>query len=211
MQSTTSRFTRSYRLLSAVAVVAAVALAGPAAHANLVTNGGFETGTFSGWTVNDEGDIAIGAVGNPNVIGDTSDNGSYVAVFNPDNSAPNAVLSQSIPTIAGANYTVSFDYGSNGGPQSIYVSASDENVGLLNLLFDTSTNTGNNLVTSTFSFQAASAATTIAITDYFDNDTYSSDGFLDNVTVTGAPEPTSLVLLATGLAGAALTRRRKTV
>jgi hypothetical protein len=55
----------SFSLRLAAAAVSVVALAGASAHANqLITNGGFETGNYAGWTANIEG----GSSGSLNVV-----------------------------------------------------------------------------------------------------------------------------------------------
>jgi hypothetical protein len=85
--------------LAAWAGAAAFALLTPLAHANFVTNGGFETGDFSGWT--QFGDTSFTAVsGGPAVH-----SGSFGAAFGP--AAPGGI-SQLIATTAGVDYVVDF-------------------------------------------------------------------------------------------------------
>ncbi|MGO8746878.1 MAG: PEP-CTERM sorting domain-containing protein [Thermoguttaceae bacterium] len=79
--------------------VAQSAVAGPM---NLVVNGGFETGSFTGWTVtttSSESDIVVSS--NP-----VAHAGTYAADFGAINAAD--TISQNITTIKGGSYTVSF-------------------------------------------------------------------------------------------------------
>lgn len=207
MRITTSMCPGRSRLLAAIAAAVSLAVVAPAAHANLIQNGGFETGNFTNWTVT--GNLAIAS--NPYFGAGTAANGKYFAVFNSGDTAPNGVLSQTVTSVAGHNYTLSFAYGSgqNGGFQSMMASATDSAGSMLGSLFDTAT-TANAFMATTFTFRADSTATTISFADYPGNYTISNDGFLDNVSVSAVAEPTSLALLATGLVGATLRRRRKT-
>jgi len=76
------------------------AVSGGVAHADLVSNGGFETGDFSGWTVSGNG-IAIDTVF-PNT-------GCCDAVFTATSTDPNpGILSQSLTTMAGQSYVLDF-------------------------------------------------------------------------------------------------------
>jgi len=95
-------------------MVAAAMLASTAVHADLVTNGGFETGDFTGWT--QFGDQTFTAV---DVLSPHS--GTYAAYFGPANTGG---ISQLLATTAGTYYDVSFwlmneaDVLGNSGPNS---------------------------------------------------------------------------------------------
>jgi hypothetical protein len=85
--------------LSAVIVLglALTGIAGQAARADLVTNGNFETGDFTGWTDSD-GSIVIDNTFTPPYNSDAND-----AAFTGD-----GILSQTLATTAGQEYTLSF-------------------------------------------------------------------------------------------------------
>ena len=102
------------------AVVSAVILSSSAASAAIITNGGFESGNFTGWTVNTGAatpypQVVIGynqptgyptgAFGEP--VPAAPGGGNYGAYFVSDTSIQS--ISQSISLLAGASYTVSFD------------------------------------------------------------------------------------------------------
>jgi hypothetical protein len=78
--------------------VSLMCLALPVSADELVTNGGFETGNFTGWT--DTGDTGFDGVdGNPH-------SGTFAGFFGPTNS--NSFLTQDLPTITGGLYDLSF-------------------------------------------------------------------------------------------------------
>lgn len=85
-----------------VAAFGFIFLAAGAAHAELVNNGGFETGSLSGFSISAAGGGFVG------VDAETPHSGSFAAFFaGTDPNAPDTI-SQSIATIPGNRYAVSF-------------------------------------------------------------------------------------------------------
>lgn len=190
-----------------LATAAGLCAATPA-RAALIANGDFETGSFSGWTAT--GLVAVQAT--PYFGFNHGEYGSYFAVFNAGtNATPNGVLSQTISTVAGTNYVLVFDYGAGGSGQSMTASAFSG----MGELLATESVFSNTPARQAFllNFAAISTSTTIKFTDNPANNTYNSDGGIDNVSVTSSlsasvPEPGSLALLCFGAAGAVTARRR---
>jgi hypothetical protein len=87
---------------------------------NIVTNGGFETGDFTGWTLsgNTGGAGLTGGSGNIGVNMSSAHSGTYGAFFGPVGSL--AYLSQNLTTVAGMTYELSFSLLNEGsGGESI--------------------------------------------------------------------------------------------
>jgi hypothetical protein len=195
-----------------LATLIAVALSG-AAHANLLTNGNFATGDFTGWS--SSGDVLVlpesdytGCCGTLNATP-----GAYVASFGAGNMPDNGVLSQSFPTTVGVGYVVSFDYGAVDFslPQSMNVAIVSGANTLGASLTATGTNDFDTLFTLySYNFTAEATTTTLTFTDtsiVTDN----VDGLLELVSADTAPtgevpEPSSIALLGVGLAGMGVRR-----
>jgi hypothetical protein len=181
-----------------VAAGFAVALAVPAhAAPNLVTNGGFETGDFTGWT--GTGDTSFDGVQCPGP-GPLVYEGNCSAFFGPFGGLGG--ISQTLNSlIVGALYQITFALDPDGGTPSFF-SAS---FGGTNLISLTDLAPGPYRVYS-FAAQATAASQTLAFN--FRND----PGFLnlDAVRVS-IPEPASIALLGTGLIGLLLRRRRESL
>ncbi len=187
---------RTTRCLASSWAAAALFATG-AAHADLVTNGGFETGDFSGWTA--VTDPQWDGVGDATVL--TVQAGLQSAYFGGSNSS----ISQALSTVAGSNYKLSFWLaaeadiaGNSDSPNAFSV---DVGSGALMSLTDVSA-FGYTLYEFTFIAAAASTNLTFNFSQvpaYWD---------LDSVAVT-LPEPGSIALLAAaGLAGLVAGRRR---
>jgi len=185
-------------VLVSTLMAAGLASLAPAAMANLLTNGGFETGTFSGWTQG----------GNTGATGVSSSaiyvqSGAFGAALGPVGS--DGILSQSFSTDVGAEYRLTFWLRSDGYTVNDFSAAvnstvlySDVNIGVqaykeyaYNFM-----GTGSDSVTFTFRNDPG----------FLSLDTVSVDKIADPQAA--VPEPASLALIGLGLAGIAQRRRR---
>ena len=78
---------------------------------NLVVNGDFETGDFTGWALS--GNVAPGSYGPQTYINSIAESGQYAAGLGPMGS--DGTLSQAIQSAAGQHYTLSFWLANAGG------------------------------------------------------------------------------------------------
>lgn len=102
---------RTRRGLLVVACTAALGLgfASPG-HASLVANGNFATGDFSGWTATSPGDPYYTSVGAAPTPG--ASNAAFIgAYFDDDSNVVEGSISQTLVTIPGRTYLLSFSYG----------------------------------------------------------------------------------------------------
>lgn len=199
-------------------------LGAPAVHANLLTNGSFESGSFvnqgndtmslaagstviSGWTVVTDTTAWIGPT---NPFGLSASDGSYfLDLTNYQPGAPFAGLTQVITTAPGSTYALSFDLGGStfwGRPDAIVASAA----GASSTFTTPLTGTNNDWYHESMQFVATSTSTTIRLQgaaglQYIGLDNAS----VEFVSAAPVPEPGTWALMVAGLAWlGAFVRRR---
>ena len=168
-------------LLFIIAVLAGVALS---AHANLVVNPGFETGSFAPWT--NTGDTSFSGVGSGAPF---AHSGNFGAYFGP--TSGDGFLDQNITTVAGQSYIVDFWLSNDDQLANNHMSASFNGVQILSLNssppFPYTHYTSNPIMATT-------ALTDLHFT-FYNPPAY---WYLDDVAVNVVPEPGTLGLIALG-------------
>jgi len=186
------------------------------AHAAPVTNGDFETGDFTGWSIS--GSAAVTSDADFRAFAGATGSfptGFFAAQFGNGDSPATGVISQQFATIAAQAYQIELDYGRLGfgaGPQSLQLSLTNVSDGTVLFQTTITDGTGDSNLASlldryTYQFFASGPATKLTFRDVSAT-TMSTDGVLDNVRVTVVPEPTALALIAWG-AGLACWRHRR--
>jgi hypothetical protein len=171
---------------AAALALAGVAKAGPV---NLVDNGSFETGDFTGWTQGgNTGSTAV--LSGAYYVYSGAEDGTYFAVLGPVGS--DGTLDQSLATTVGDTYTLSFYLASVGDSPSDF-SASLGGTTLYSVI---DPNSGGAYTQYVFGYTATSSSTDLNFT-FRDDPAFMA---LDNIAVTlGAPSVPESKTLAAGL------------
>jgi len=192
---------RQKALLVVAALVAVLLVGAPTAFAtNLLTNGSFESGDLTGWTLGGAGGTVV--VSGPFSYYSGAEDGTWYVGLGPVGG--DGTLSQTFSDTAGAPYTFSFWFASNGDNPSDF-SAYWNGTQLLSL---TNPNTGINW--TEFSYAVTGTGSDTIQFNFRDDPAWMA---LDNVSVSPVtpttPEPSSLLLLGSGLLTVGGVVRRK--
>ena len=190
---------RFHKSLFIVALAAAALIAVPQLRAvPIVTNGGFETGDLTGWAFTGAASGSDFFVGNDDGV----HSGSFAACFGAVSSDYD-VIAQTLPTTAGIDYTLTFWLQQDGG------GSADFQVLWNGVLVQDFPESGSFIGYTMEQFVVLGAGNdTLAFAGLQNPAWYS----LDDVSVTSnnvIPEPSSFLLLISGLAGMAGVIRRK--
>jgi hypothetical protein len=198
---------RRHHFRAALLVLATISPALPAAAVELVSNGGFETGDFAGWT-------QFGGLNQTNVNVNDAVIGSFGARFSPN--SPGGIH-QDIATVAGTSYLVSFDlrrFANLLAPNNFFTAEFD------GVVLTSITNAGALPLTSySFTPVAGGAVSQLRFTFRDNRNGPVNRWSIDNISVSeitpagGVPEPASWAMLLAGfvLVGAVARRRRLTL
>jgi hypothetical protein len=185
-----------FKKMIVVAVMALLAISAQVGTASAaLVNGGFETGDFTGWSVDSVNNWATVINSGSQYAGNYETQlGTY---------GTSGTLSQAFTTTAGQSYVVSFWLANDSkDTTNVFQALWNNQVQTLNPVLDATQ--ASQYTQYQFNATAADAASTLAFN--FLND--SSVFHLDNVDVTPTPIPAAFWLLGSGLAGLAGYRRR---
>jgi hypothetical protein len=170
---------------------AALAAFAGAANADLITNGGFETGDFSGWS-------QFGDTGFTGVDGSSAHSGSFGSYYGPTDPAGGGIQ-QTLAANAGDQLQIDFWYRVEGAFTPNFMSASVGSTTLLSL-----TDYTNDQFVHFSTVVTADSNNPMLSFTFFNSPSYWD---LDDVSVNVVPAPGSLALL--GLGGLLAGRRRR--
>lgn len=167
---------------------------------NLVANCGFESGNFNNWTI---GGLTLNPSGNYYGVdafdAHSGSDGAYMSQDFLDEGVGAVTLSQTLTTLPGVSYQVTFWLDQNTAPTTGYIHAVSASWGGTNLFSLTPTITSPGPVGSfteyTFVGTATGSATTLLFS--FEND--DSYWSFDDVSAVRTPEPSGGFLAGTGL------------
>ena len=212
MKKRTTSKTSKALLMSAAAAMLLSPTAGAAV--NLISNGDFEStaiasGTFqelptgnaglTDWTISG----GFGVMKDHNRFGFSSDGSTYLALESNSFGPGAGIISQTIATTIGDNYSLSFEYSALSTAAVIDITY---DVGGADQVLTFQNSSGQTWATETFDFIATSTSTTLTFEGTGGLGSIASAS-IDNVSIVFVPEPSSTALL--GLGGLALLMRRK--
>jgi len=168
---------------------------------NLVNNGSFETGDFTGWNVS-SGSLEEVVTG-PFSVYSGAEDGVWYSVWG--NVGSDGSISQTISDVAGQHYTFSFWFASVGDDPSDFSASWNSDV----LFSQTDPNTG--VTWTEFTFAVVGTGSDTITFSGRDDPAWMA---LDNISVTASgggttPEPSSLLLLGSGVLAMGGVIRRK--
>jgi hypothetical protein len=167
------------------------------AYADQLVNGGFETGDFTGYTTSNLNFTTVEASG---FDGYASHSGSFFAALG--NAGSQGIISQTFSDTAGVQYDFSFYLASNGSPNTF--AASIDGTTVLG-----PSDIGTQPYTLYSFLFTGTGSDTISFSERDDPDYLALDDVSVTPTVSAVPEPSGLVLMATGIAGLATAFRRR--